>query len=320
MPEIDVNRYCPFRETHCEIWGWEIAMYLFLGGLVAGLMVFSSILNRRDGDDEPSRWIRWMPFAVPILISAGMFLLFLDLENKKNVLRFYLAFMPRSPMSWGAWILVLLYPAALLLGFASLTDSEAEKLRSWSPLRAFRLGGLVLWLRSWGLERKDALRQINIWLGVALGLYTGILLGTLEAKALWNSAILAPLFLASGVSTGAAFLMLFPLRRGEHRSLVRWDLYAIGAEVILIGLFILDRATGCILGKAQAARFLGGDLTSVFWSVVVIAGLGVPLLLEALEIRKSLRPTVAAPILIIIGGITLRWLLVHAGQTPVPGI
>ena len=216
--------------------------------------------------------------------------------------------------------MVFLYPATILLGLASLTDSEAGKLTAWRPLRMARLDRLIHWLRGWGADHLEGLRYTNIWLGVALGLYTGILLGTLEAMALWNSAILAPLFLASGFSTGAAFLMLFPVASKEHHSLVRWDLYAIGAEVVLIGLFLIDRATGDILGKAQAERFLGGDLTSVFWSLVVFAGLGVPFFLETLETRYKMRSTIAAPLLIILGGITLRWILVHAGQTPVPGI
>jgi protein NrfD len=43
-------------------------------------------------------------------------------------------------------------------------------------------------------------------LGVALGIYTGILLNTMVARPLWNSAILGPLFLVSGLSAGAAVM------------------------------------------------------------------------------------------------------------------
>ena len=46
----------------------------------------------------------------------------------------------------------------------------------------------------------------NMLVGIALGIYTGILLGTLGARPLWNSALLGPLFLFSGLSTAAAVL------------------------------------------------------------------------------------------------------------------
>ena len=39
-----------------------------------------------------------------------------------------------------------------------------------------------------------ALGVANVVLGVALGIYTGILLNTMVARPLWNSAILGPLF------------------------------------------------------------------------------------------------------------------------------
>ena len=56
--------------------------------------------------------------------------------------------------------------------------------------------------------RISALAWANIVLGVGLGIYTGILLNTMVARPLWNSAILGPLFLVSGLSAGAAVVHL----------------------------------------------------------------------------------------------------------------
>ena len=61
----------------------------------------------------------------------------------------------------------------------------------------------------------------------ALGIYTGILLNTMVARPLWNSAILGPLFLFSGLSAGAAMVHLAervvpgPPRAAGHRSAAR---------------------------------------------------------------------------------------------------
>src|SRR5512139_3712358 len=111
MRELTSTRTNPMIDPTLHVWGWEIPVYLFLGGLVAGMMVISGYLLLSG------RWknARSASFALPglslVLLSLGMFALFLDLEHKPFVWRLYTTFEPLSPMSWGAWILVLVYPA-----------------------------------------------------------------------------------------------------------------------------------------------------------------------------------------------------------------
>ena len=64
-----------------------------------------------------------------------------------------------------------------------------------------------------------AIAVANIVLGVGLGIYTGILLSALGARPFWNSAILGPLFLVSGLSSAAAFAHLVA-RHAEERVLL----------------------------------------------------------------------------------------------------
>ncbi|MCZ7585442.1 MAG: polysulfide reductase NrfD [Deltaproteobacteria bacterium] len=305
MHETITNRANPMIDPALHIWGWEIPVYLFLGGLAAGLMILSAMLARRDGAPL-SRWARRLPFAAPALLSLGMLALFLDLEHPAHVFRFYLAFRPASPMSWGAWILVAIYPASLLYGLALLTDEE------WAP--AARAAGPFEKFRAFAVAKTGALAWINAVLGIALGAYTGVLLGNLGARAAWNSPVLAPLFLVSGFSTGAALAMLLPLSPSEKHLLRRWDLAAIGVEAALLGLFLVGLSTGGAATREAAALFLGGAFTAPFFVFVVIAGLGVPFVLEAVEWRKKLAPTLFAPALLLAGGLALRWVLVAAGQ------
>jgi len=313
--EVELIRNNPGVDPHLHIWGWEVPVYLFLGGVTAGVMILSALLSMSTGPKERSRWSRWMIFAAPVLISLGMGALFLDLAYKLHVLRFYTTFQVTSPMSWGSWILVAIYPATVLLGLGSLTDDETDWLVGWRPLALLHLGGLFRWARNLALGRLGGLRWANVVLGVALGGYTGILLGTLGARAMWNSALLGPLFLVSGLSTGAAFMMLFAVNHDEHRLLRRWDLAAIGLEVILLALFIMGLVTGGgEAGQRAASLILGGRYTAPFWALVVVAGLAVPFLVEVLESRKGFKPTRVAPALILVGGLALRWIIVSAGQ------
>lgn len=312
--EIVHGRANPHIDPTLHIWGWEIPVYLFLGGIVAGLMVLLGILELRSGTRPSSRAVRWMPFVSLALISLGMGALFLDLANKLNVFRFYMAFMPTSPMSWGSWILVGVYPALALLGLGGLLPAERKWLGHLPGLRS----GLGAWLLKSTLALADRQRPGLLWLGVglgvALGTYTGLLLGTLAARLPWNSALLGPLFLTSGISTGAAFLLLFHLDDVTRQRLVRWDLAAIGVELFILALMLLGFVSGGATDALAGAALLGGAWTPVFWSLVVIAGLLVPLTLNVLEVRRHLPLTALSPTLVLIGGFALRAVLVGAGQ------
>ncbi|WP_176063155.1 NrfD/PsrC family molybdoenzyme membrane anchor subunit [Anaeromyxobacter diazotrophicus] len=310
MHEIDLARHSPLLDPALHVWGWEIPVYLFLGGLAAGTMIVGSLLAARAGPRSAAA--RWLLFAPAALLSLGMLALFLDLSRKAHVWRFYLAFRATSPMSWGAWILLAVYPVSLLAALAGLEDGEASRVEAL--LARARLGGVARAARALAVDRAACLRRANTALGIGLGVYTGVLLSTLGARALWASALLGPLFLVSGASTGAAFLLLFRLAEDERHAVERWDRLAMGVELALLALFLVGLSTAGEGSRQAAALLLGGRFTAQFWTLVVLGGLLAPLLLGALQGRLALRATAVAPVLVLAGGFALRWILVAAGQ------
>ncbi len=311
MNELDVARHSRLIDPRLHIWGWEIPVYLFLGGMAAGLMILTAALWMKREDRSAAA--RWLAFAAPVLVSVGMGALFLDLADKPHVWRFYLAFRWTSPMSWGAWILLVVYPVSLVSALAGLDEGQAE--RAIAFCGRFGLGGLARATRAWGVANAPRLRWASVVTGAALGVYTGVLLSTLGARALWSSALLGPLFLVSGVSAGAALLMLCRRLSEEERHLfARWDRIAIALELLVLLLFLAGLSTSGADAKAAAGLLLGGSFTAPFWTLVVIAGLVVPFLLESLEARLRLPMTVASPLLVLAGGLALRWIFVAAGQ------
>jgi formate-dependent nitrite reductase membrane component NrfD len=208
-------------------------------------------------------------------------------------------------MSWGAWILVLVYPALAAAALASPPAWLAGRLRGLD-----RAGALIR-------ERADLLRGVataNIVLGVALGTYTGILLSSLGARPLWSSALLGPLFLLSGVSTAAAFGHLVALRRDERERLARLDTFAVGLEIVAIGLLLLGLSNAGAAHRDAVALLVGGPYTAVFWVGVIGLGLVVPLVVQSLAIAHRIRHTPVAPLLVLAGGLLLRVVMVSAGQ------
>lgn len=313
--EVVVGRHNALVDPSLHIWGWEIPVYLFLGGLTAGILVVSAILAlRRPPGSPPSRALQVAPFLALGLLSLGMLALFLDLEHKSHVFRFYLAFKPASPMSWGSWILILVYPLGVLHGLGSLDAGIRSALLASRPVRWLRLAGPLRCLSG----RADAMARSVAWVvavaGAGLGVYTGVLLGTLAAEPLWNSPVLGPLFLASGVSTGAAFLLLLPLSKDERHLVAGWDLVAIAVEAGLLAALLIGFATGSGPDHAALDVLVSGPQASAFWTLVVLAGLAAPFALEVLERRRGLAFLKVTPVLVLAGGFALRWILVAAGQ------
>lgn len=154
-----------------------------------------------------------------------------------------------------------------------------------------------------------------IVLSLILGVYTGILFSAFNARPLWNTSILGPLFLASGLSTGAAAIMLMSKDKGERRHFARIDLIMIAIELFLIVHMFMGFLASTQVQIDAAALFLGGPYTAPFWIFVVTLGLVIPALLEILELRKFHIPAVVPAVLVIFGGVMLRFIIAFAGQT-----
>lgn len=314
-----------------HLWGWEIPTYLFLGGLVAGLMILAGYHILKDRGKEDGEAIPYAPMLGFVLLTAGMGALFLDLEHKSHVWRLYLTFEPKSPMSWGSWILLLVYPtlvAAAILRpplHVPFGHRILERVRKWSSFLHQR-AALV-----------QAIGMAAICAGVALGLYTGILLGTLGARPLWNSAILGPLFLFSGLSSAAALMHLLSFRAvGEnqpafadallaglyrllnpHRQthfVVRADLSFLIIELGILAIWLIGLATTAAVHQDAVALLLGGPYTAVFWGGIVATGIVIPVALQYLELAGKIRATAIPAVLVLAGGFLLRAVLVSAGQ------
>jgi protein NrfD len=308
MPELTTTRANPLIDPTMHIWHAEIPLYLFLGGLVAGLMVITGLWVLR-GPSGGSRALRLLPWMAPILLSVGMVFLWLDLENRMNAIRFYFAFQPASPMSWGSWILLAVYPVSIGLAW-HLTPGDLRVTVHRRLREPAWLGRLETWLAA----RERGMAFASVLLGAALGVYTGVLLGTLAARPLWNSAILGPLFLVSGLSTGAAYMLLHRLDAPERRTLARADLWLIGVELFLIGLWLVSLMSGGAASQAAAGTLLGGPYTAAFWTLVVALGLVTPFAAEWVELRRGEVPGRFAAGLVLVGGLALRWIVVFAGQ------
>jgi protein NrfD len=306
MTEITTTRANAFVDPGLHVWHGEVAIYLFLGGLVAGLMMLLGAYRLWKPTRARSRSLELLPWLIPALLSLGMFFLWLDLANRINVWRFYFLWNFMSPMSWGAWILIAVYPVSILFAWNESPQLLKERWLARLPW----LSGLS----AWADRRRRELSFTNMNLGILLAVYTGILLGAFAARPLWNSPLLGPLFLASGISSGAAFILLFRIDPEERRLANILDMVVLGAEMGIIGLWLVGMSVGGASAQHAVSLFFGGPYTAAFWTLVVALGLLVPFVAEAIEYKRHETPGRAGAYLVLAGGLALRWIVVFAGQ------
>jgi len=304
--EIIVSgRMNPFIDPHLNIWHWQIPLYLFLGGLAAGILFFSALYTIQGKEEKFKTAVYTTPIIVPLLLVTGLFCLFLDLKHELYFWRLYTTIKLQSPMSWGAWVLMLVTPLSFVLAAINLKKIFPK----WD------------WKYEW-LKQLDAFfekqRKTIAWIFVVvaplLGIYTGILFSAFNARPLWNTSILGPLFLVSGLSTGAAANILLSKDHAEKRAFSSIDIILIGIELFLIVHMFMGFFASTQVQIDAARLFMGGPFTSSFWIFVVALGLVLPALLEVMELRNYKIPAIIPAILVIAGGLILRIILTHAGQ------
>jgi formate-dependent nitrite reductase membrane component NrfD len=304
--EITSGRMNPHIDPHLTIWGWEIPLYLFIGGLVAGILFFSTLFYIRGKSEIYSTTVKKVSLLAGPLLVLGLAALFLDLSHKLYVWRFYTTIRWESPMSWGSWTLLVITPLSFLWSMIWIDDI-------WPSFK---------WPLPWLTKFVDYLKKYKMQIAwslligsIILGLYTGILLSAFNARPFWNSAILGPLFLVSGLSTGAASIILVSKSKEEKKLFSKIDIALIGLEIFLIIHLFMGFLASTQVHIDAAGLFLGGEYTATFWVLVVGLGLILPVSIETLELRGYRIPTAIPALLVLIGGLILRFIVVDAGQT-----
>jgi len=292
-------------DPNLNIWHWQIPLYLFLGGMAAGILCIAALYYIRGRENDYRTAVRITPFLAPVLLVLGLIALFIDLRHKLFFWQLYTNIRLQSPMSWGAWTLMVITPVSFIWC--------ALHIRDLFPNWDWKYKWLKV-LEEFFNKYKTTLAWVMLIYGIILGVYTGILLSAFNARPLWNTSILGPLFLASGLSAGAAATLILSKNKEERKQFARIDLVIIGIELFLIIHMFMGFLASTQVQIDAAKMFLGGSYTMVFWIFVVIMGMLFPALLEIMELGKFHIPAILPAILVIFGSFMLRFVIVYAGQ------
>lgn len=292
-------------------WGVLVALYLFLGGLAGGTALVTGVVRLKYGERFP-RLVRFGAWASALLLICGVLCLLAETTMPLRAMQLWRAFTnPTSWMTIGAWLLVAGIAVFGLFELAS-TPAVTGALFRKKPETAAKL--------------QKALAAIAAVLGACVALYTGILIGVLINHPLWNTPLIPVLFTVSAFDTGIALVCLYlalgkPADDTKEEQAKMTGLFEkcsvglIAAEaVVLVVLLAMTNGAGTV-GNLSVWALLAGPLALPFWLVLVVCGLAMPLVLELLQLRGNHAKwlTVAAPALILVGGLALRFLILYAG-------
>ncbi|VAW17479.1 NrfD protein [hydrothermal vent metagenome] len=328
------------------LWGLPVIGYLFLAGVGAGaLTVSASVLLRGGAGGFSSKHFQIARYGallapLPLILGTGMIIFELGtfraaIENGEffRLFKFINLFLTvnMSPMNIGSWLLGLCILLSLAYAYTFLPKDAGPN------------------------DDKSELRRALAWagipFGIAVAIYTGVMLGAMPARPFWNTPVLALLFLLSALSGGTAGILLLkaifdhngkttgtdakaaaaskrPAGHSEYL-LATSDMLFIGFEILAVFLFIMY-AQLTVGAQAHALNVIlpGGELALLFWGGVVLVGMLIPLAIELRYVVPALvyhKPYMAprsvdviVAVIVLSGGFLLRYVVVIAGQITGP--
>ena len=288
------------------VWTWLPAIYLFLAGLSAGTFLAIAVLRFW----KPGRFRKTGTigaWAAVVLLAVGLLCLVAETEKPLQAMILFTSFVNfGSWMTIGAWLLLATFIEWLVYAVVTTPRLADEKV---------------------GEGVKKALAIVGAVLAVCVALYAAVLLLSAPAMALWNTMLLPVLFLVSAIDTGLALVVIIlavgPDRADAHE-LMPWIEKGVCVMVVLelvaLVAFVVMAGSGSNVAAAFSAdQLVNGALAVPFWLLVIVVGLGAPLVtaLTSTISKKEAKPTmsVAGAVCALVGGFTLRYVILAAGAT-----
>ncbi len=281
-----------------DAFGIFIAIYFYLTGLSAGSFILSTLSNSFGLEKFKPIGRIGVILATVLIVIAPLFLLFhIGMPQRAWHLFTYLNL--SSPITWGSFLLIL-YPINCLI-FAYFMYNE--------KINFAKIFGFT-----------------GIPLAILVSGYSGFILAFGKARALWNTALMPILFLASSIISGIALMILvysikeryFSKSKSINRDLVislgkllAWaivfDLFILGCDLIVLSISHSD-------AQAAVHLILFGKFSILFILIENFLGKIVPLFLLLIPRFRTLTTVIFASILAIIGIFFMRYVIVLGGE------
>ncbi|MCZ4337336.1 NrfD/PsrC family molybdoenzyme membrane anchor subunit [Shewanella colwelliana] len=295
-------------------WPWPIAVYLFFAGISGGALSVALFIRFYKKQTVNTPFLKASALVSFVTIALGMLCLVLDLTNPLFFWRILVYYNLNSVMSVGVIALSAYIPLVALIALFALED-EIKQIPLLHPLLP-----IIDKLR--GVRRPSEILVLVLALSVCA--YTGFLISALIRFPIINTSVLPALFVASGLSAGAAaakMLAVGMFKEDLHSQDMKilhgaeWPIML--AEALFLFMIIMSLMTGNAGAQSAFEAFHSGTWSMVFWLGVVGLGFGGPLLLNfatGKQFSHSAKAFYLSGLCAVSGMMCLRMFILYAGQ------
>lgn len=276
-----------YNVFHTIAWPGAYAWYFFVIGISVALFFFSALSWFREEFQPLRKSGFYLSFALLVL---GGLLLISDLSQPMRFLNMinpaYLKF--DSPLAWGSLNLITFGIASVAYLFFMNKGED-------------------------GLAKRAAV--IGALLGLGLPIYTGFDLTVHQHRPVWNTPLMPVLFVALSLLSGAAVASF--LAKGNEKLMVmlrRFMLWAGGATAAMLISLLGTTAYG---GSAAEITFMfmtSGTMGMIFIGLGMLVGLAAPIALLLAPVGRQPMGVMAAGVLLLVGGMALRYAILIGPQ------
>jgi formate-dependent nitrite reductase membrane component NrfD len=287
--------------NHGVALGYLIAFYLFFFALAEGTHIVSHLswLYYRQDNYRPLEKVgSFLPFVILSLVS---FFLIADLGHPERALTMSYNWNWTAPVAYGFYVVLLCIISYAFHSYYLFLPEMVVKARAgsaFSGLYKLLAGGLEdgtadeIRQRHHGKERFWA--NTSVTMSIVGLIYLGFMLSSFKGRVAWNSAVMIFIFIGQGLSTGAAFLILFSQLKNALGSasasnlkdqdrylsgLARFFKYALLVQALVWAIYLLQLKFVGQGGLAMINLLIFGPRSGQFWFLQVGVGLALPFVL-----------------------------------------
>lgn len=299
------------------LWDYRVALDLFLGGVGVGIFLLTAYFSLIK--KESSLVLAKVGFFLsPVLVGLGVLALMTELGKPFRMFSTFINVNPTSVTSWGGFLqflFILLAFALFLLVFIKKQDVFESSL-----FKGLVIAGSVF--------------------ALAVGVYHGTLLMSLGQPG-WANGLIPVLFLVSSILSGSSIVMLIDvlLKKGSSANQAYKEVAAGGEAtnfsyskllVLLVAIQTVLVITWriSIFSAGSDAVFAYQNLIEYFgmywWSLVVVLGLLIPLVISAFYAFKNRTMNLYSALMftavVLIGSYAFKHIIIYSGQIPIAGL
>lgn len=284
--------------NHGVALGYLIACYLFFFALAEGTHIVSHLswLYYRQDNYRPLEKVgSFLPFVILSFVSI---FLIADLGHPERALTMVYHWNWTAPVAYGFYVVLLCIISYAFHAYYLFLPEMVVKARhgaSFSGLYKLLAGNIEegstdeIRQRHRGKERFWA--NASVTMSIIGLIYLGFMLSSFKGRVAWNSAVLIFIFISQGLSSGAAFLILFSQLKNTFGSpsagdlkdqenylsgLARFFKYALLVQAVVWAIYLLQLKFVGQGGQAVINLLFSGPRSNQFWLFQVIVGLVLP--------------------------------------------